>query len=234
VKQAVQHLSKSYSMLGREGRFNPAKHEAVRAFKEGYRKMLHELGVREKKAVVFKEEKVTELVHFLIAEICKMTEGIARCCALMDVAAVLYLWEAWVREKECGSLEKRQVHEDERLVLPGWSKTVQQEPSSRIEVISPKDGKWSFLAATAALVKESEAIGQPVGDGFLFRPFSRDRRSFRQEAITASALRLRVQKALKGAGLFEGETLHSFRRSAAQHAVEVQRFTVEKAMQKGR
>lgn len=84
------------------------------------------------------------------------------------------------------------------------------------------------------MIKESEDIGQPVGNGFLFRPLTRDRRSFRQEAITASALRARVQNALKRAGLFEGETLHSFRRSAAQHAVEVQGMTIEKAMEKGR
>jgi integrase len=173
------------------------------------------------------------LVQFVVEEIEKMAQGIMRCCALTDLAAILYLWEAWVRGKECGNLEKRQVHEADGVVLPGWSKAVQQEPSSRIEV-SCEEGSWTFLSAAAAVIKEAEAIGQPVGDGFLFRPLTRDRRSFRQEAITASALRSRVQNALKRAGLFEGETLHSFCRSAAQHAVEVQGFTVAKAMQKGR
>jgi hypothetical protein len=75
-----------------------------------------------------------------------------------------------VRGKECGNLERRQVHDKEQVVLPGWSKTVQQEPSSRIEV-SGEIGGWTFLAATAAVVKEAEAIGQPVlGNGYLFRP----------------------------------------------------------------
>jgi hypothetical protein len=233
VKQTIQFLSTSYGMLGREGQQNPAKHKAVRAFKEGYRKMLHELGVKEKKAVVFKEKKMDELVQFLAAEIGRMEQSVTRCCALTDLAAILYLWEAWVWGKECGHLEKRQVHEESGIVLPGWSKTVQQEPSSQIEV-SCKKGNWTFLAASAAVIKEAEALGQPVGDGFLFRPLSRDRRSFRQEAITAGALRARVQKALKRAGLFKGQTLHSFRRSAAHHAVDVHGFTVEKAMQKGR
>jgi hypothetical protein len=69
VKQVIKHLSKCFSMLGRDGSANPAKSKAVRSFKEGYRKMLHELGVREKKAVVFKEGKVEDLVRFLMDDI---------------------------------------------------------------------------------------------------------------------------------------------------------------------
>lgn len=133
VKQAIQHLSSSYGMLGRDGPRSPAKHEVVRAFRDGYRKMLHELGVKEKKAVVFKEKKMTDLVNFLVDEIGDMAKGAARCCALADLAAILYLWEAWVRGKECGHLEERQVHSEDGVVLPGWSKTVQREPSSRMK-----------------------------------------------------------------------------------------------------
>jgi hypothetical protein len=46
---------------------------------------------------------------------------------------------------------------------------MQAEPSSRIEL---EQGKTliTFLGATAMLIKETEAIGQPVGKGFLFRP----------------------------------------------------------------
>jgi integrase len=151
----------------------------------------------------------------------------------MDLAAILYLWESWVRGKECGSLERRQVHEEEGVTLPGWSKTVQAEPSSRIELERRKDSV-TFIEAAAMLTKESKAIGQPVGEGFLFRPLTRDRKGFRQKAIAAGALRLRIQAVLKRAGVFEGETLHSFRRSAAQHAVEIKGFTIEEAMRRGR
>jgi hypothetical protein len=100
----------------------------------------------------------------------------------MDLAAILHLWEAWVRGKECGTLERRQVHEDEGIAMPGWSKTVQAEPSNRIELEREK-GTITFLEATAMLIKEAEAIGQPVGEGFLFRPLTRDWKSFREEAI---------------------------------------------------
>jgi hypothetical protein len=172
-------MSKSYEILGREGKNNPVKSEAVRAFREGYRKMLHDLGVREKKAVVFKEGKVEDLAKFLHGEIQKLDRGIERCVAVMDLAAVLYLWEAWVRGKECGNLERRQVHEASGIVLPGWSKTVQKEPSSRIEVETSSE-HLTFLGAVSLLVEESAAIGQPVGSGFLFRPLTRDRKTFRR------------------------------------------------------
>jgi hypothetical protein len=78
VKKVVDYVSKSYEMLGREGRENPAKGEAVQAFKEGYRKMLHNLGVKEKKAVVFKEGKFGDLVAFAVKEIEKLPQSIER------------------------------------------------------------------------------------------------------------------------------------------------------------
>jgi hypothetical protein len=93
VKQTLQHISKCYEILGKEGARNPVKSKAVRAFKTGYRRMLHEVGVREKKAVVFKEKKMEDVVAFATEEIGKMAEGIDRCCAIMDLAAILYLWE---------------------------------------------------------------------------------------------------------------------------------------------
>lgn len=55
-------------------------------------------------------------------------------------------------------------------------------------------------------------------DGFLFRAVNRSQNGFVNEAISSDTLRKRLQKRLKDAGLFEGETVHSFRRSAVQHA----------------
>jgi hypothetical protein len=66
VKQTLQHVSKCYDMLGQEGSKITVKSEVVRAFKIGYRRMLHELGVCEKKAVVFKEGKLEDLVAFTL------------------------------------------------------------------------------------------------------------------------------------------------------------------------
>lgn len=47
-------------------------------------------------------------------------------------------------------------------------------------------------------------------------------------------MRRRIQKHLKAAGLFERETLHSFRRSAVQHAADMEGYDVKRLMEIGR
>jgi hypothetical protein len=90
VKGVIQHLAKSYSMLGYADGDNPAKQESVKSYCEGYRMILKEKGVQEKRAKVFKEEKVTALVKYLENGI-ERTEGITKCVLLMDLVAVDYL-----------------------------------------------------------------------------------------------------------------------------------------------
>jgi integrase len=79
-----------------------------------------------------------------------------------------------------------------------------------------------------------ERAGHPVGMGYLFRPLNRSRDGFEDKALSANALRKRVQLHIKEAGLYEGETLHSFRRSAVQGAAEIEGYNVPKLMALGR
>jgi hypothetical protein len=105
-------------------------------------------------------------------------------------------------------------------VYPGWTKTIRQEPSARIELAAPEaGGRITFLQSASELVKVLSSNGVEIFEtGFLFRALNRSRNGFEEKPITSSALRKRIQKRLQEAGLFEGETLHSFRRSAVQHA----------------
>jgi hypothetical protein len=52
--------------------------------------------------------------------------------------------------------------------------------------------------------------------------------------MTSDTLRKRLQKRLKEAGLFDGETVHSFRRSAVQHAAVNLKYNVKQLMELGR
>jgi hypothetical protein len=61
VKGIIQHIAKSCSMMGRSDETNPAKQESVKSYCEGYRSWLHGLGVRERWAKVFKEQKIDDL-----------------------------------------------------------------------------------------------------------------------------------------------------------------------------
>lgn len=231
VRGVIQHLSKSYAMLGRADWENPAKQESVRNYSDGYRMWLKERSVREKRAKVFKEQKVEDLVRYMETKI-ERSRGIGRCVLRMDLAAIDYLWESWSRGKECGELRVDQVDFEEGVSLPGWSKTVQSEPSARIELSG--EGRGRFLKSAAALIHDLEEQGHDVGQGYLFRPLNKQRDGFEQSALSANALRKRLQQHLKNAGLYEGETLHSFRRSAVQGAAEIEGYDVQKLMSLGR
>jgi hypothetical protein len=139
IKGVTEHLAKSYMMMGWKDAENPAKEEAVLSYRDGYRNVLHDKGVREKRAKVIKESKVIDLIDYLSREIEK-SKGITRCVLYMDRAAVPYLWENWGWEKECGELEARQIDREESQVLPGWSKTVRSEPSGRIQLTREGEG----------------------------------------------------------------------------------------------
>lgn len=217
IKGVINHIAKSYSIMGFCDERNPGKSESVRSYREGYRVTLRELGVREKRAKVMPEEKVMGLIEYLNNEVRKL-RGVERCVAAMDSAVVLYLWESWARGKECGSVtEKHQIDFAGRVVRPGWSKTVREEPSAEI---SMKDARTenTFLWAAGLLMHEMDACGEGKNSEFLFRPLNKRRNGFEDTGLTAEAMSRRVQKHLLKAGLYEGETLHSFRRSAVQHA----------------
>lgn len=231
IKAVIQHIAKSYAMLGRSDAENPGKEEAVKNYREGYRNDLHARGVKEKHARVFKESKVTDLIAFLEAKL-KSVEGIPRCVVLMDKAAVLYLWESWARGKECGELEVGQIDFEAAESRPGWTKTIRQEPSGRVEL--SRDGTQTFIDSSVELLLALEQEKVPLGRGFLFRPLNKQRNGFEDEPLKSAALSRRVRKHLTDAGLFEGETLHSFRRSAVQNAAGIEGFDVKKLMQRGR
>lgn len=231
VRGTIQHLSKSYSMLGYQDIENPAKQESVKSYVEGYRFWLKERGVREKRAKVMSEKKVDQLVEYLEQGVAR-SAGISRCILMMDLAAVDYLWESWARGKECGELRADQVDFEAGVAEPGWSKTVRSEPSSRIELSGEHRGR--FLRSACALVGEMEKEGYASSRGFLFRPLNRKRSGFEETPLSAGALRKRIQQHMKDAGVFEGKTLHSFRRSAVQNAASIEGYNVARLMELGR
>jgi hypothetical protein len=160
INSVVKHLSKSYTLLGYEGRANPAKAEVVKAFWTGYEKALHKEGVKVQRAKVFMEEKLDGLLAYLACRIEESPPGLEKCVLLTNRAVVLYLWESLSRGKECGELLLRQVEFGEQVAYPGCSKTVRKEPSARIPLASPEpEGRLTFLEAAVQLVKALDKTG---------------------------------------------------------------------------
>jgi integrase len=229
VKAVIQHVVKSNSMLGYPDAANPGKAESVKSHREGYRNRLHDQGVREQRAKLVDPSKVTNLIGYL-EEQARNQSGIKKCVLLADLAIVQYLWETWSRGKECGEVEARQVNMESGNVTPGWTKTCRSEASGTIMI-----GKGScFMEAAGRLIAQMDRQGHPIGIGFLFKPTNRRRDGFVNEPLSSDAMRRRVQKHLKDAGLYAGETLHSFRRSAVQHAADIEGYDIKKLMEFGR
>jgi hypothetical protein len=196
---------------------------------------LHKEGVKVQRARVFSEAKIDLLLAHL-AERLSEASGLEKCTLLMDQAAVLYLWESLARGKECDQLSHGQLEATELAAYSGWSKTVRQEPSARIPLADPVGSvRLTFIEAAAALTKGLEEFGDPIGEnGYLFRSQNRGRTGFNPGPISVDSLRKRIQKRLQDAGIFEGETLHSFCRSAVQHAAINLKYNVKQLMDLGR
>jgi hypothetical protein len=117
-------------------------------------------------------------------------------------------------------------------VSPGWSKTIRQEPSACIGLRG--EGRGRFMESAARMMKEMERQGHEPGHGYLFRLVNKARAGFMDAPLSDAALRKRVQDHLQDAGLYEGETLHSFWRSAVQNAAKIKGYDVKKLMEFGR
>jgi integrase len=152
VKGVVKDISKSYRLLGFEGASNPARSELVKSSRDGYGNLLHQQGVKVKRAKVFSKGKLNALIDYLTARIGEK-EGMERCLLTMDRAAVLYLWETLARGKECGEIRQDKIDAGEGTIYPGWTKIIRQEPSARIELAVPDDKeRLTFLEAASELV----------------------------------------------------------------------------------
>jgi hypothetical protein len=232
VRGVVKDISKPYQLLGYEGESKSARSELVKSYRDGYCNMLHQQGVKVNRAKVVSEDKLNALVDYLTG-LLPAAEGLEQCIVAMDRAAILRLWETLAGGKECGAIRQDQ---DEGTAYPGWTKTVRHEQSVQIELVKP-DGEGqriTFLEAAGELVRILAENGHDIEkNGYLFRAQNRSQNGFDDKLIMSSALRKRVQKRLRDAGLFDGKTLHSFCRFAVQHAAIELKYDVRKLMNLG-
>jgi hypothetical protein len=125
-----------------------------------------------------------------------------------------------------------QVNLGTKEVFPEGSKTVRQEPSACIRLDG--EGRGRFVESAARMMKEMERQGHEQGHGYLSGQVNTARIGFIDAPLSAAALRKRVQHHLHDAGLFEGETMHSFWRPAVQNAAKIEGYDVKKLMEFGR
>ena len=239
VDTCLSHLSTSFELLEppRSGEYdpgsrtgNPIKSPTVRRYKAGYLQDLKDRGFQAQAAVVIQEGKVHKLVLALYdaSDIASTKgEGVQAATLLRDGVYFLYLWDSWQRGAEGAAIQASKV----RVVPGGMEVEVGDTKANR----SGFSGLLSFpcnshrpelcvvagmhrLLRRLALVQGLPCDDPVIYEGYVFRKVAPNRRQFSRDAFTGDAAYNRLLKHLKDFGMYDGESLHSFRRGANQHA----------------
>lgn len=102
-------------------------------------------------------------------------------------------------------------------VRPYYVKNRQGANAGSVAVAVPPHPIVNPAAWLAWLMQSSQEGGAPV-TSFLFRPVNASRTACSEAEISSSTLNYDVQAVFKLGGVFRGQTAHSLRRSALQHA----------------
>lgn len=172
---------------------------------------------------------------------------LARVWLLRDLACALYMWLTATRGGDTVRLQLcefvRGPGGSELLTASDWAaiERAGADPSARapqlyiwplqsktckqqrppVQAVPPQpDPRFCFIRILGKLLTAARAAGDPVRQ-YLARP----RGGGNGEHMTAQNLAGRLRRHMETAGIYEGETCHSYRRGALQDAVHVQGWT---------
>jgi hypothetical protein len=103
-------------------------------------------------------------------------------------------------------------------IAPNGTKTVKGRRAAAQTFTLTEDRQFCFVHRLINFLSHSQGAGYPI-TGYLFRPCTADKKSFKEQACSSSSLCHSLQKYLRQAGLFAGETMHSLRRGGMQSDV---------------
>ncbi|KXZ41000.1 hypothetical protein GPECTOR_1018g287 [Gonium pectorale] len=227
------------------GQGNPCDSVTVGDYRSAYQRAQVKAGYQEVSAVPMTPAKYRALVAHLWARVGAEPGPLPRLVLLRDLACILLLWQTTVRGHDIGKLGLGDFVDPDRpdqpfrgfpLPLPGevadraptlcfrlrGSKTYQLSRAPPVWLF-PNPSEPAFcavgtLALYLRLSSQSAALpGVAVSDAF-FRPLTADRRGFAAGPLRSAALSARVRLHLQESQLYDGETVHSFRRGALQAA----------------
>ena len=225
VRKVVTSLRWGFSQIGRSGEWglnnpagNPCKGQQVEEYVRGHQAMLEQGGVTSRQAVPLNQEKVCRLVRWMKDVYAGMPRGsISRLVMLRRIAYACYLWDSWQRAGEGGRLRVVDLTLEETGlgVRPYHTKTRQHQVGPTIALRSGEQEELSCEAWLGLMLEEYAEAGHPI-TGYIFRPMAPDRQSFREGGISSSLATQELATMLKRAGLYEGESSHSYRVGGAR------------------
>ncbi|GIL66332.1 hypothetical protein Vafri_19905 [Volvox africanus] len=225
------------------GRGNPCDSTIVRGYTKGNRRAAARSGYCERGAVPLEMGKFHSLCLHLCRGAASEAQPFHRSLWLRVLAVFTLLWHTYQRGHDIGKLllsDFREVAHG-RSEYVGWplpplgpdfrvpqgtllrieelgTKTHQGRRAPAIMVRPYQEPSACPLGALSLYMDACHAANAPV-QGYLFRPVTRGGQAYREAALSTEALEHRLGLHLKTAGLFGGETVHSFRRGSLQHAL---------------
>ncbi|GIL93774.1 hypothetical protein Vretimale_78, partial [Volvox reticuliferus] len=226
---------------------NPCECPWVSDYRKGYTRLQMVGGYEEVSAVPMTEEKYGHLCQYLLDQAASATDVADTLTSLRDLLCVQFMFQSTYRGYDVGKLALGDFchpdypdRADWRLPLPPPQ---EWPPGATYRLcIRERGTKTSRIQRAPAVYLQSNPTcparcfprtlalymwraRQPDADGFqvvdhLFRPLRPNRLAFKEEPLSSSALGARVRRHLHAAGLYEGETNHSFRRGALQAAAQ--------------
>jgi hypothetical protein len=249
VNSVLSHLSTLFEFLGRHGHYdevaktgNPVKSFLILRFKQGYGSTLQHDGYQEKSAVPLTADKVPLLIAHIDALAASSAGGMELLTLSRDAVLLLYSWHSTMRGTEGGRLVIADFHTAGRvqlfpdgfrpytpapeklLILPTHgTKTNKRSRNHQdpVNLVRHEDPNlcvirrlWSFM--------DMCFLGGQAPETFVLRPLSPNGAGFKHAAYSSSSFnKSQVIKYLTAAGIYEGETGHSFRRGGLQHTAHV-------------
>lgn len=234
VKSALGHLCRSFALLGREGAWdaatrcgNPCESEVVRNYRSGYFRQRDAAGDLPLAARPLVSSKLHSLVTALLLELEALpaSNRLGRLVLRRDITLYLYLYSSHQRGGEGARLNFEDISTSARDLATGRVTAVeaapdrvknrQQRSCGVIPIAEDPDPLLCFIRHFEALKTEFLDAGlQPSGPAF--RTLAPSRKAFTAEPLSHHSALDRFKRHLQRHNLYEGETLHSFRRGSAQ------------------
>ncbi|KAG2436840.1 hypothetical protein HXX76_006360 [Chlamydomonas incerta] len=226
---------------------NPCESAVIEDLRTAYQREQVQAGYSEVSAVPMTEAKYRALAFYLWSQADTAAFGSLGCLVLLrDLLCVLLMWQTAVRGHDVGKLGLGDFVDPNNPALPyqgfplspPWTwgsylgpvlcfrergtKTYKLARAPPVylapDLWEPRLSVPRVLALYLALCSAPDAPpGSRVQD-LLFRPLTPDQRGFKDAPLSSSSMGARLRLHLHAAGLYGGETVHSFRRGALQNA----------------
>lgn len=245
-------LSGVFESAGRSGMYNgqlrignPVLSKLVRDYKEGYARLLRDIGYASTSAVHMKEEKLVKVI--ILEEERLQTRRqqlnwldrravIQYLIKERDIVVLCGLWQCTMRGKDMGVLEKERVQDRDGVSLypsiierdiiggleyqiaPKGTKKVQRNRAGviRLEAEVEERRVLCLLRRLQQHARSCAAAGVTDSE-FILRPETSNHLDLKNDGLSSSVMNKRMQKLLDEYGEWKGETLHGIRRGTMQH-----------------